>query len=372
VLDYSDLGEWFVMPLADGTAETSRLVLTETAPLRDLVTAICQALRPVHEAGWIHRDLKPANLLMVDGTWTVADFGLVRRPRGQTTSPDRTRTGVAFGTDGWAAPELSSDAHTAGPQADIYSIGQIIGWAVTGKLPQANTPLIPPAGPWRQIVRAATQPDPAQRPATVDELQEVIAQELDHDQPDISSAAGKLLAAAGDGDAQAAAQLFAMAASRPDDARLFTEILPAMTFDAITAAVDADTRQAAEVVRSAVSHVREPGLGFGDAAQITTLLHRIAVRAGEINDLELLEAAVHATLTWDAAWDQWTPQIQIRQWLAQLRGDQAAAAARALREHPDAARHFAELAGNRGADERLRRAARPAPSASPAEPQATN
>src|ERR1019366_1572848 len=58
----------------------------------------------------------------------------------------------------------------------------------------------------------------------------------------------------------------------------------------------------------------------------------------------LLEEAGRAVLTWDAAWDQWTPQRQVNQWLARLRGDQAAAAARALREHHHAARPFAELA----------------------------
>jgi hypothetical protein len=48
-----------------------------------------------------------------------------------------------------------------------------------------------------------------------------------------------------------------------------------------------------------------------------------------------------------------------------LRDDEAAVIARALRDRPDAARHFAEVADNRHADERIRRAVRPAPSASP-------
>lgn len=146
VLDNSNQYEWFIMPLAGHNAATLRPALSSEINLRGLVNAICQALRPAHEAGWVHRDLKPQNLLLLDRMWAVADWGLTRRPRGQTTSPDRTRTGTAFGTDGWAAPELSVNAHTVGPQADIYSIGQIIGWAVTGHLPQANTPLIrPPA-----------------------------------------------------------------------------------------------------------------------------------------------------------------------------------------------------------------------------------
>ena len=238
----------------------------------------------------------------------MADWGLTRRPRGKTTNPDRTRAGEAFGTDGWAAPELSSDPHSVGPPADIYSIGQIIGWAVTGRRPQANTPLIPARGPWRQVVKTATQLDPARRPATVDALLHLIAQELDYDQPDDADTGGKLRAAANDGDAEAAAQLFTIAARRPGDVRLYTEVLPAMNRDAVAAAVDADPRQAAEVVRVAISHVHDYDLGWDDAARIITWLHRIQVRAGEADDLEFLEEAVGAAMIWDAAWDQWNPQ----------------------------------------------------------------
>jgi len=43
--------------------------------------------------------------------------------------------------------------------------------------------------------------------------------------------------------------------------------------------------------------------------------------------------------------------------VARLRNDQAAAAARALREHGDT-RHFSELADDRYADERIRRVVR--------------
>lgn len=184
--------------------------------------------------------------------------------------------------------------------------------------------------------------------------------------PDDSDTAGKLLAAASDGDETAAAQLFTLAARRPDDIRLYTEVLPAMTPGAVTAAVDADAQQAAQVARSALGHVGDPDLRWADAARIITWLHWIQVRAGEADDLGLLEEATRAVLTWDAAWDQWEPQRMIRRWLAQLRGDQAAAAARALREHGDPA-HFAELAGERHVDERIRRAVRPAPPKLPSE-----
>jgi serine/threonine protein kinase len=354
VLDHSGRNDWFVMPLAGDTAETVRLELTEVAELRELVTAICAALRPAHATGWIHRDLKPSNLLKLNGTWTVADWGITRRPLGQTTDPDRTRVGVPFGTDGWAAPELSTNAHAAGPQADIYGIGQIIGWAVTGQRPQANTPLIPPRGPWRQVVKAATRPVPARRPATVDALLKLIIRELDYGQPGGTDTAG-LVRAANEGDQTSAAQLFATAARYPSDKRLYMDVLPGMTRHAVAAAVDADPDQAAEVVRAAAGHVLDPDLRPQDAIRIITWLHWIQVRAGERDELGLLEETISTVFTWDRNRGQIRKLIM--QWLAGLRGDQAAAAASALREH-DTSGHFAELADDRHVDARIRHAAR--------------
>lgn len=168
VLDADPDSCWFVMPLASSTARAKATELQEPEQLKGLLTAACEALRVPHAKGWIHRDLKPDNLLMLDSHWVVADWGLARRPRGTTSEPGRTRTGTGYGTEGFAAPELSLDAHRVGPQADIYSLGQIVGSILTGRSPQANIPLIPSFGPWAEIVSRATQHDAAKRPNSVD------------------------------------------------------------------------------------------------------------------------------------------------------------------------------------------------------------
>lgn len=174
VLDADIEFQWLIMPLATGTARTYAAMLRAPDRLRELVDALCAALRVPHETGWIHRDLKPDNILWFDNRWVVADWGLGRRPRGETSNPGRTRTGTGFGTEGFAAPELFMDAHEVGPPADIYSIGQLIGAILTGHRPQANIPLLPEPGPWRTVVERSTRRAPSERPRTVDDLLELI------------------------------------------------------------------------------------------------------------------------------------------------------------------------------------------------------
>jgi eukaryotic-like serine/threonine-protein kinase len=171
VLDADPDGRWFIMPHANGSAADHADRLRQTAALRGLVEAACEGLRQPHADGWTHRDIKPANILLLQGRWVVADWGLGRRPRGQTSVPRRTRTGSGFGSEGFAAPELlSGNPHDATPATDIYSIGRLIGAILTGQPPQTNIPLLPETGPWRAVVAEATQRNPADRPQDVDEF----------------------------------------------------------------------------------------------------------------------------------------------------------------------------------------------------------
>ncbi|BCB74503.1 hypothetical protein GCM10022251_74250 [Phytohabitans flavus] len=87
-------------------------------------------------------------------------------------------------------------------------------------------------------------------------------------------------------------------------------------------------------------------------------MHWIQAWAAANGDLDLLEEAAEVLLAWDAHWDRWQPQREIRAWMATLHGEPAAVVARLLRRNPDAARHFTELNENRRVDERIRRAVR--------------
>jgi serine/threonine-protein kinase len=172
VLDSDPDGRWFVMPLANGSAAShAERLQRDAGALRDLVTAVCEGLRRPHADDRIHRDIKPANVLLLNGKWVVADWGLGRHPRGETSVPRRTRTGTGFGSEGFAAPELSSgNPHNVAAAADIYSVGRLIAAILTGERPEQNLPLLPARGPWRAVVEEATRHKPTDRPQDVDEF----------------------------------------------------------------------------------------------------------------------------------------------------------------------------------------------------------
>ena len=157
VLDHSSSYVWYTMPLA------IQLVGKLTPPvdhqrLLQIVENCARGLEATHQKGYIHRDLTPNNILLLDDDisgrrWVVADWGLVRR-YGKTTIV-RTRPEQSFGTMGFAAPELWEDAHTAGEEADVYSLGRVVAWCLTGEWPRPNLPLLP-TGVWHDFVHAAT------------------------------------------------------------------------------------------------------------------------------------------------------------------------------------------------------------------------
>ncbi|HMB69710.1 MAG TPA: serine/threonine-protein kinase [bacterium] len=139
----SDGSFYYVMELLEGMdlktlVETSGPVPAERA-VRFLRQA-CHSLADAHAAGMIHRDIKPANLftcrrgLELDFV-KVLDFGLVKET--DTGDDDRTQLtmqGVASGTPAFMAPEMAEgDPHLDG-RADLYALGCVGYWLLTGEL----------------------------------------------------------------------------------------------------------------------------------------------------------------------------------------------------------------------------------------------
>jgi serine/threonine protein kinase len=89
------------------------------------------AVRDAHEVGVAHRDLKPNNVVVSDqGTAFVIDFGLCQVLDGDLVL---TTTGELIGTAAFAAPECApGSARSCGPSSDVYSLGKLLYWLVSG------------------------------------------------------------------------------------------------------------------------------------------------------------------------------------------------------------------------------------------------
>jgi len=101
--------------------------------LKALLVPIADGLSQVHQSGFIHRDIKPANILVrKNGSPVLLDFGSARSSEASNTEPL-----TALVSAGYAPLEqYSGDGDKdQGPWTDIYALGAVLYFAVTGMEP---------------------------------------------------------------------------------------------------------------------------------------------------------------------------------------------------------------------------------------------
>jgi serine/threonine protein kinase len=134
---------FFVMELLDGLdLETLVERFGPVPPERcvHLLRQVCNSLQEAHSRGLIHRDIKPSNIftcrlgLEVDFV-KVLDFGLVKavdegeREATLLTAPDSTT-----GTPAYIAPEMVRGDGVVDHRVDLYTLGCVAYWLLTGRL----------------------------------------------------------------------------------------------------------------------------------------------------------------------------------------------------------------------------------------------
>src|SRR5262249_28072905 len=104
---------------------------------------VCGALREAHAIGLIHRDIKPGNVMVCErggrhDTAKLLDFGLVV-PLGKSPGSEKlTREGAIAGTPAYMSPEQASGPEEIDGRSDIYSIGALAYFLLTGQPPFAG------------------------------------------------------------------------------------------------------------------------------------------------------------------------------------------------------------------------------------------
>jgi hypothetical protein len=134
-------GEFIVYEHVDGgdlqSAHDRGRLPSEPRSLAGLVAKIARAVQAAHSAGLIHSDLKPSNILLTSaGEPKVGDFGLAAR----RFDLGENAGGVQLGTLGFIAPErYRAEPGSEGIQSDVYSLGGILYYLLTGKSPNGDT-----------------------------------------------------------------------------------------------------------------------------------------------------------------------------------------------------------------------------------------
>ena len=148
-----------------------------------LVAPLLDGLELVHRAGYLHRDIKPENIFMRgDGSPVLLDFGSARAP---AANADLT-TIVSLG---FAPFEQYHTRGGEGPWTDLYALGAVLYWIVTGERPveapgRAFDDPMPPAAKAAagslyslQLLKAidwALTPAKEKRPQSVPELRNAL------------------------------------------------------------------------------------------------------------------------------------------------------------------------------------------------------
>lgn len=188
---------FLVMELVDGG--TLRELLRERGPMPPhavaaVLTPICDGLAVAHAAGLVHRDVKPENVLISDdGEVKIADFGLVRA----VAEAGITSTSVILGTAAYLSPEQVGSGDSD-PRSDVYAVGILAYELLTGRTPftgdtalsvayqRMDNDVPPPSSAiagvpaqFDELIRRATERDPAARFADAAELGDALSEVID-------------------------------------------------------------------------------------------------------------------------------------------------------------------------------------------------
>ncbi len=192
---------YYVMELLDGR-DCESLVedfgVLDPARVANFLEQACDSLAEAHHHGLVHRDIKPANVYVCKmgrryDFVKILDFGLVksrrRREKSRSFGPGKD---LIVGTPSFMAPEAACGEIEIDGRSDIYALGCVGYWLLTGRLVfeggsvaetvamHVNSSVVPPSQRTEQpipealedIIMRCLEKDPGRRPPSGEQLAE--------------------------------------------------------------------------------------------------------------------------------------------------------------------------------------------------------
>ncbi|MFN0204916.1 MAG: serine/threonine-protein kinase [Planctomycetota bacterium] len=123
-----------------------------------ILKKVCEAVAFAHSRGVLHRDLKPQNIIVgVYGEVVVLDWGVACETRpneiiGEKVDINIDANKMIVGTPGYMSPEQAlGETNQINEQSDIYQLGAVLYFIITGKAAGIGETLIFPSGAARRI-----------------------------------------------------------------------------------------------------------------------------------------------------------------------------------------------------------------------------
>jgi tRNA A-37 threonylcarbamoyl transferase component Bud32 len=148
-----------------------------------LLDQVCAALSEAHGIGLVHRDIKPANIFCAyrGGVFDVIkllDFGLAKPTMDTSADAQLTMAGTVTGSPLFMSPEQASGDDAIDARSDIYSLGAVMYYMLTGQPPFTGD------NPLKVMIAHASQevvPPRQINPEIPAELEEIVLRCLEKD-----------------------------------------------------------------------------------------------------------------------------------------------------------------------------------------------
>ncbi len=164
---------FYIMPASSTNLENLIAARNQTLTTQERISIFDQVLEAItfaHSHNILHRDISPNNVLIFEesGQFTVkvSDFGL-----GKNWAEDSGYTfsvTANYGQPIYTAPEQLGKLKDASECSDIFALGRLLDFTLTGKKPL----VINTKGAFRRVIEKVSQPEPESRYKNIGEFKE--------------------------------------------------------------------------------------------------------------------------------------------------------------------------------------------------------